>query len=268
MKTPFDDAIARLVDLAREGYTRGWDNLDRADQHDKIADAICGVHAEWFVLVEDRDAQRAQLAKVRADRDTMIAVHDDVERERDSLRAQLSTLRARCEELEKERDEARMLMRDAREEARAGFKDAADATAITLLDAAFVGPVDVPTYMSAEFARVINAIRINVTMRERATADRDAARAECERVKALADERREQIEYATDETASAITAWLDEWDPSLAEAIALHPDMYTARDSEVADTESICRHLTPSFSNTCLLVMAAIRAGAWRKEQA
>lgn len=65
MKTRFDDAIAKLVDIAREGFSRGWDRLDRADRHDAIANAICGVHAEWFQLVEERNALRAEVADWR-----------------------------------------------------------------------------------------------------------------------------------------------------------------------------------------------------------
>ena len=66
MKTPFDSAVAKLVDLAREGFSRGWDCLDRADKHDAIADAIGWIHAEWFQLVEARDAAIAERDKLRA----------------------------------------------------------------------------------------------------------------------------------------------------------------------------------------------------------
>ncbi|MGE0206146.1 MAG: hypothetical protein AB7P60_21355 [Hyphomicrobiaceae bacterium] len=54
-----------LVDLAREGFTRGWDNLDRADKHDEIAKAIGGVHAEWLALVEERDTLKAEVDSMK-----------------------------------------------------------------------------------------------------------------------------------------------------------------------------------------------------------
>lgn len=64
MKTPFDDAIAKLVALANEGFSRGWDKIDRADKIDAIADAIGGVHAEWMQLVEQRNMAVAACREV------------------------------------------------------------------------------------------------------------------------------------------------------------------------------------------------------------
>lgn len=65
MKTPMDDAVAKLVDLAREGFSRGWDRLDRADKHDEIAAAIGGIHAEWLTLVDERDTLKAEVATMK-----------------------------------------------------------------------------------------------------------------------------------------------------------------------------------------------------------
>lgn len=76
---------------------------------------------------------------------------------------------------------------------------------------------------------------------------------------------RKVVDAVQRQTAEQIAEWLDEWDPTLAEAIALHADLYVVRDEEVSDDASITRHLTPSFYNACLLVMAAIRSGAWRR---
>lgn len=66
MRTPFDDAVAVLVDLAREGFSRGWDRLDRADKHEAIAAAIGGIHAEWSALTAELRTLRTRCAAMEA----------------------------------------------------------------------------------------------------------------------------------------------------------------------------------------------------------
>lgn len=110
--------------------------------------------------------------------------------------------------LERELAEVRAALAAARAEAREGFSarlDAAEAAMIQVLDDAHAGPVNPPSDMSAEFARVVRAVRMNVVLRERAEAQRDSAlkerdelRGEVERMRAhaLTESEREALEWA------------------------------------------------------------------------
>lgn len=69
---------------------RGWAKRDRAEADAILADPESTAAVEAYERErEERAELEAQLAKVRRDCGTMIAVHDEVEGERDELRAQL-----------------------------------------------------------------------------------------------------------------------------------------------------------------------------------
>jgi hypothetical protein len=140
----------------------------------------------------------------------------DLMRERDSLRDQLATMQARAESSEKERGDI-------------------EARIVALIDAAHTGHVEPPDNVSAEVARVVRSVRINVAMRERAEAERDnwhhVAKA---------------WEATEEHTAEAIAAWLSTWEP----------DYY----ADAADNQSM--------TVDAVLVLAAdrIKAGNWREK--
>jgi hypothetical protein len=66
MKTPMDDAVRVLADLANEGFSRGWDRLDRADKVEEIGEAIGGIHAEWMVLQDKLAAYECVVEAAKA----------------------------------------------------------------------------------------------------------------------------------------------------------------------------------------------------------
>ncbi len=67
-------------------------------------------------------------------------------------------------------------------------------------------------------------------------------------------------------TVEAIAEWLDAWDPTVGEAIALVGELWFLIDEhDVTRDTPLNRAPNLSFENVCLLVMAALRAGAWRK---
>jgi hypothetical protein len=228
----------------------------------------------------------SEIERLRAERDDLLDIananvcacnailRDDEPCRVCSLRTQLSTLRADLERVGKEREALACQVGDiaddllgmqeltSPDELLSRISKQAHEWRIRLanvqlrLDAAAVPDDPTAVTWRRESSRVDDLAR-----------DLDEHKAEVARVRDLASERREALEYAADQTAERIAAWLDEWDPSLADAIALHADMHTIRDNDTPDDASIVRHNQPSFSNMCLLVMAAIRAGLWRKDQ-
>lgn len=109
-------------------------------------------------------------------------------RERDSLRAQFAQLQAQTGEL------GSRLM--AERDAAIARADHLEARIVALIDAAHTGPVDVPPDMSREVARMVNAVRINVRLRERAERRRQLAEEEVEALAAdLARAGESAVEY-------------------------------------------------------------------------
>lgn len=99
---------------------------------------------------------------------------------------------------------------------------------------------------------------------DKAEAELGDARGELAYIKKTAEEEAAQL--ATERDA-AIAAWLEEWDPTVAEAVALYPDLgFLLHANDGATQLSAATGLY--FDNSCLAVIAAIRAGAHRKEVA
>lgn len=84
------------------------------------------LHAEFDRIEREAADLRAQLAKVRTDRDRMIAVHDEMERERDSYRAMLSDVIASAHPNERDHPSMSKQWARARELLKNGSSPAAE----------------------------------------------------------------------------------------------------------------------------------------------
>jgi hypothetical protein len=174
--------------------------IDATPESDLAAleDRIAGAESERDEYRRERDELRAQLEQAERERDELHATlkavadlcidkaglrvcecvavdappravakiieqRDEARRERDAAGRASIDKGVALFHAENERDAA-----IARAEAADLARDHLEARIVALIDAAHAGPVEVPSDVSREVARVVNAVRINVRMRERA----------------------------------------------------------------------------------------------------
>lgn len=179
-------------------YFRAERDAARADAHEN--------HLAAVRMGKERDAERELHSETAARQ------HENAMKVCESLSAHNSSLAARVLELEGERERVETHL-------------------VALIDAAHSGPVEVPDDVPAEIARIVRAVRINVTMREKAEQkwkDIDALRS---------------VIIAS--TAESIAAWLESPKPGAPNAVVTGPLLVIA--------EQVMKQAA-----------TAIRAGAYR----